>query len=158
MLVVVGADDEATREVAERVAERHPDLVKVIVDHNWPKNKPKALNTALAVLHRGGSPASSMPRTSSIPHCCGGSTQTFQTTDADVVQAGVQLMNFRSSWLTVRNVLEYYFWFRSRLHVHARQGFIPLGGNTVFVRTKILQAVPAGTRNVWRRTASWACG
>ena len=57
------------------------------------------------------------------------------------MQAGVQLMNFRSSWLTVRNVLEYYFWFRSRLHVHARQGFIPLGGNTVFVRTKILRAV-----------------
>ena len=36
--------------------------------------------------------------------------------DADIVQAGVQLMNFRSSWLTVHNVLEYYFWFRSRLH------------------------------------------
>jgi cellulose synthase/poly-beta-1,6-N-acetylglucosamine synthase-like glycosyltransferase/4-amino-4-deoxy-L-arabinose transferase-like glycosyltransferase len=140
VLVVVGADDEATREVAEAVADRHPHLVKVIVDPSWPKNKPRALNAAL-------------------PHCTGTITavfdaedivhpallrridQTFQRTDADVVQAGVQLMNFRSSWLTVRNVLEYYFWFRSRLHVHARQGFIPLGGNTVFVRTKILQAV-----------------
>jgi len=50
-------------------------------------------------------------------------------------------MNFRSSWLTVRNVLEYYFWFRSRLHFHARQGFIPLGGNTVFIRTEVLRAV-----------------
>jgi cellulose synthase/poly-beta-1,6-N-acetylglucosamine synthase-like glycosyltransferase/4-amino-4-deoxy-L-arabinose transferase-like glycosyltransferase len=139
VLVVVGADDQATREVAEAVADRHPHLVKVIVDPSWPKNKPRALNVAL-------------------PHCNGTITgvfdaedivhpallqridQTFQRTDADVVQAGVQLMNFRSSWLTVRNVLEYYFWFRSRLHVHARQGFIPLGGNTVFVRTKILQA------------------
>ena len=114
--------------------------MKVIVDPSWPKNKPRALNAAL-------------------PHCTGTITgvfdaedivhpallrridQTFQRTEADVVQAGVQLMNFRSSWLTVRNVLEYYFWFRSRLHVHARQGFIPLGGNTVFVRTKILRAV-----------------
>jgi cellulose synthase/poly-beta-1,6-N-acetylglucosamine synthase-like glycosyltransferase/4-amino-4-deoxy-L-arabinose transferase-like glycosyltransferase len=140
VLVVVGADDQATREIAEAVADRHPHLVKVIVDSSWPKNKPRALNAAL-------------------PHCTGTITgvfdaedivhpallrridQTFQRTDADVVQAGVQLMNFRSSWLTVRNVLEYYFWFRSRLHVHARQGFIPLGGNTVFVRTKILQAV-----------------
>jgi cellulose synthase/poly-beta-1,6-N-acetylglucosamine synthase-like glycosyltransferase len=140
VLVVVGADDPATREVAEGVANRHPQLVKVVVDASWPKNKPKALNAAL-------------------PHCTGAITgvfdaeddvhpallqrvdQCFQKTDADVVQAGVQLMNFRSSWLTVRNVLEYYFWFRSRLHFHASQRFIPLGGNTVFVRTQVLRAV-----------------
>jgi cellulose synthase/poly-beta-1,6-N-acetylglucosamine synthase-like glycosyltransferase len=140
ILVVVGDDDPATREVAERVATRYPHVVRVVVDHSDPKNKPKALNTAL-------------------PHCRGDVTgvfdaeddvhpgllrrvdETFGTTGADIVQAGVQLMNFRSSWLTVRNVLEYYFWFRSRLHVHARQGFIPLGGNTVFVRTEILRAV-----------------
>jgi cellulose synthase/poly-beta-1,6-N-acetylglucosamine synthase-like glycosyltransferase/4-amino-4-deoxy-L-arabinose transferase-like glycosyltransferase len=140
VLVVVGADDPATRDVAERVADRNPELVKVVVDTSWPKSKPKALNAAL-------------------PYCTGAITgvfdaedivhpallrrvdQCFQRTEADVVQAGVQLMNFRSSWLTVRNVLEYYFWFRSRLHVHARQGFIPLGGNTVFVRTQVLRAV-----------------
>jgi carbon storage regulator CsrA len=140
VLVVIGTDDHATREVAERVADRHPDCVKVVLDDNWPKSKPKALNTAL-------------------PYCTGTITgvfdaedevhpellrrvdQCFQNTDADVVQAGVQLMNFRSSWLTVRNVLEYYFWFRSRLHFHARHGFIPLGGNTVFIRTEVLQAV-----------------
>jgi cellulose synthase/poly-beta-1,6-N-acetylglucosamine synthase-like glycosyltransferase len=140
VLVVVGADDEATREVAERVAERHPEVVKVIVDHNWPKNKPKALNTALAYCTgtvTGVFDAEDIVHPALLRRI----DQTFQRTDADVVQAGVQLMNFRSSWLTVRNVLEYYFWFRSRLHVHARQGFIPLGGNTVFVRTKILQAV-----------------
>ena len=50
-------------------------------------------------------------------------------------------MNFRSSWFAVRNVLEYYFWFRSRLHFHARVGFIPLGGNTVFIRTNVLRQV-----------------
>jgi cellulose synthase/poly-beta-1,6-N-acetylglucosamine synthase-like glycosyltransferase len=140
ILVVVGTDDPATREVAERVAERYPELVKVVVDASWPKNKPKALNAAL-------------------PYCTGAITgvfdaeddvhpallqrvdQCFQRSDADVVQAGVQLMNFRSSWLTVRNVLEYYFWFRSRLHRHAGQGFVPLGGNTVFVRTQVLRAV-----------------
>ena len=73
--------------------------------------------------------------------CCRRVDQCFQATDSDIVQAGVQLMNFRSSWYTVHNVLEYYFWFRSRLHVHARQRFIPLGGNTVFIRTPILRAV-----------------
>jgi cellulose synthase/poly-beta-1,6-N-acetylglucosamine synthase-like glycosyltransferase/4-amino-4-deoxy-L-arabinose transferase-like glycosyltransferase len=140
VLVVVGSDDPGTREVAERMADRHPGRIQVIVDASWPKSKPKALNAAL-------------------PHCYGSITgvfdaeddvhpallrrvdQCFQTTDADIVQAGVQLMNFRSRWFTVHNVLEYYFWFRSRLHVHARQRFIPLGGNTVFIRTPIVRAV-----------------
>lgn len=140
VLVVVGDDDPATRAVAERMAELHPERIRVVVDASSPKSKPKALNAAL-------------------PDCVGTVTgvfdaeddvhpallrrvdQCFQKTDADVVQAGVQLMNFRSSWLTVRNVLEYYFWFRSRLHLHARQRFIPLGGNTVFVRTAVLRAV-----------------
>ena len=140
VLVVVGSDDPGTREVAERMADRHPERIRVIVDASVPKSKPKALNAAL-------------------PHCRGTITgvfdaeddvhpallrrvdQCFQTTDADIVQAGVQLMNFRSRWFTVHNVLEYYFWFRSRLHVHARQRFIPLGGNTVFIRTPIVRAV-----------------
>ncbi|MBK0296621.1 DUF917 family protein, partial [Bacillus sp. S34] len=43
--------------------------------------------------------------------------------DADVVQGGVQLMNFKSSWWSLRNVLEYYFWFHSRLHFHAGSMF-----------------------------------
>ncbi|HYZ29530.1 MAG TPA: glycosyltransferase, partial [Thermoleophilaceae bacterium] len=140
IVVVVGDDDPGTHDVAQRVADRYPEVVRLVVDSSTPKSKPKALNAAL-------------------PYCRGSITgvfdaedvvhagllervdQCFQTTDADVVQAGVQLMNFRSSWLSVRNVLEYYFWFRSRLHFHARQGFIPLGGNTVFIRTEVLRAV-----------------
>lgn len=56
----------------------------------------------------------------------------------DVVQAGVQLMNYRTNWYSAINVLEYFFWFKSRLHFHARHGSIPLGGNTVFFRHELL--------------------
>jgi cellulose synthase/poly-beta-1,6-N-acetylglucosamine synthase-like glycosyltransferase len=48
-------------------------------------------------------------------------------------------MNVQTSWWSLRNCLEYYFWFRSRLHFHADQRFIPLGGNTVFTRAVLLR-------------------
>jgi glycosyltransferase XagB len=47
VLVVVGDDDPETTAVAQRAARRHPGLVRVVVDFSRPKNKPKALNTAL---------------------------------------------------------------------------------------------------------------
>ena len=54
------------------------------------------------------------------------------------VQAGVQLVNFWSKWYTLRNTLEYYFWFRSRLVFQGEHDFIPLGGNTVFMRRRVV--------------------
>jgi glycosyltransferase XagB len=139
LVVVVGTDDPATRAVADRMARRHPELVKVVLDESQPKSKPKALNAALP--HCNGSLTGVFDAEDDVhPALLRRVDECFQRTRADVVQAGVQLMNFRSSWLTVRNVLEYYFWFRSRLHFHARQGFIPLGGNTVFVRTELLRS------------------
>lgn len=140
IVCIVGHDDPGTTAVAEAAAARHPGLVRVVVDHSWPKSKPTALNTAL-------------------PHCRGDVVGVFDAEDevapgllpaiercfhhdrADVVQGGVQLMNIRSSWWSLRNCLEYFFWFRSRLHFHADREFIPLGGNTVFVRTPLLRAV-----------------
>jgi cellulose synthase/poly-beta-1,6-N-acetylglucosamine synthase-like glycosyltransferase len=66
----------------------------------------------------------------------------FSKTGADVVQGGVQLMNLGrglSKWFQVHNVLEYFFWFTSRMAFHAEQGFVPLGGNTVFIRRDLLE-------------------
>lgn len=57
------------------------------------------------------------------------------------VQCGVQLMDYDSSWYATLNVLEYYFWFKSRLHFHAAAGMIPLGGNTVFFRRELMQQI-----------------
>ncbi|HVT22435.1 MAG TPA: glycosyltransferase [Mycobacteriales bacterium] len=140
VIAIVGHDDPGTERVAREAAARSNGLIRVVVDHNEPKNKPKALNTAL-------------------PHCRGDVIGVFDAEDdvdprllrvvdtafrrnhAHVVQGGVQLLDFRSSWFSLRNCLEYFFWFRSRLHLHARHGFIPLGGNTVFVRADLLKTV-----------------
>ncbi len=67
----------------------------------------------------------------------------FKQSGADIVQGGVQLMNLGRGprkWFQVHNVLEYYFWFTSRMAYQARTGFVPLGGNTVFIRRELLEA------------------
>jgi glycosyltransferase XagB len=140
VLAVVGDDDPDTRVVAEQAATRHPDRIRVLVDHSQPKNKPKALNTALTEC-TGTVTAVFDAEDEVHPELLRHVDARFCDTDADVVQGGVQLMNYRSSWYSLRNVLEYYFWFRSRLHFHAQQRFIPLGGNTVFIRTDRLREV-----------------
>ena len=140
VIAIVGHDDEETAAVAQTVARRHPDTVRVAVDTNWPKNKPKALNTALP-LCRGEVVGVFDAEDEVDRRLLRAVDRAFGATGADVVQGGVQLVNFRSSWFALRNCLEYFFWFRSRLHLHEQHRFIPLGGNTVFVRTDLLRQV-----------------
>ncbi len=66
---------------------------------------------------------------------------TMLNTGATVVQSGVQLMNYQSSWFSALNVLEYYFWFKSRLHFQAKAGMIPLGGNTIFTTRALMERI-----------------
>jgi hypothetical protein len=111
-----------------------------VVDHNLSKSKPKALNTALP--HCRGDIVGIFDAEDEVhpalllhvDHC-------FQDSGIDIVQGGVQLMNYRTSWFSLRNVLEYFFWYKSRLHLQAQLRFVPLGGNTVFVRTALLRTV-----------------
>ncbi|GAA0425046.1 hypothetical protein Acor_36670 [Acrocarpospora corrugata] len=138
ILVIVGHDDPGTAAIAADLARDHPDQVRVITDVNPRKNKPKALNTALPYCTGeivGVFDAEDEVHPLLLEHV----DHEFRETRADVLQGGVQLINFHSSWYSLRNCMEYFFWFRSRLHLHARMGFIPLGGNTVFVRTEVLR-------------------
>jgi cellulose synthase/poly-beta-1,6-N-acetylglucosamine synthase-like glycosyltransferase len=133
IIAIVGHDDPGTERVVREAAARHPDLIKVVVDDSVPKNKPKALNRALQIA-RGDVVGVFDAEDEVHPRLLTLVDSRFTESGADVVQGGVQLMNFQSSWWSLRNVLEYYFWFRSRLHFHANSRFIPLGGNTVFVK------------------------
>lgn len=137
VICIVGHDDPGTTAVARRVAERFPSRLMVVVDHSWPKSKPAALNSALPYC-TGDVVGVFDAEDEVAPNLLAAIERTFLRDDPDVVQGGVQLMNVRSSWWAARNCLEYYFWFRSRLHFHADRDFIPLGGNTVFVRRDVL--------------------
>jgi hypothetical protein len=141
VITIVGHDDPGTTAVAEEVAADAPEgMVSVVVDHSSPKNKPLALNTALPVC-RGEIIGVFDAEDEVDPDLLDNVDEVFETTGADVVQGGVQLMNFADSWYSLRNCLEYFYWFRSRLHLHAHHRFIPLGGNTVFVRADVLRSV-----------------
>jgi cellulose synthase/poly-beta-1,6-N-acetylglucosamine synthase-like glycosyltransferase len=139
VIVIVGHDDPETAEVAHRLAASDTSRVSVVTDTHEKKNKPKALNSALPYC-RGAVVGVFDAEDQVHPELLAHVDHAFRDTEADVVQGGVQLINFHSSWYSLRNCLEYFFWFRSRLHLHAAKGFIPLGGNTVFVRTDLLRA------------------
>ena len=138
----VGHDDVETIENARRLVERHHAAAQISINYDpiGTKNKPKQMNDALELCTNeilGVFDAESI----AAPDLLVSIDAAFQDRGADVVQGAVQLVNFRDSWFSLRNCLEYYFWFRSRLHAHAHQGFIPLGGNTVFIKTALLKEV-----------------
>lgn len=140
ILVIVGHDDPGTHAVADAAAARADGKIRVVVDTHEVKNKPKALNTALE-LCRGQYVGVFDAEDVVHPDLLRRVSLLFADEGIAVVQGGVQLINHDSSWYALRNVLEYYFWFRSRLHFQAAQRFIPLGGNTVFIRAKLLRSV-----------------
>jgi cellulose synthase/poly-beta-1,6-N-acetylglucosamine synthase-like glycosyltransferase len=139
VIAIIGHDDPETEAVARAAAARHPGRVRVVMDYSVPKNKPKGMNTALPEC-RGEIVGVFDAEDEVHPRLLRLVDARFSETGADVVQGGVQLMNVQSSWWALRNCMEYYFWFRSRLHFHAEARFIPLGGNTVFMRTDRLRA------------------
>jgi cellulose synthase/poly-beta-1,6-N-acetylglucosamine synthase-like glycosyltransferase len=140
IIIITGHDDPGTTAIAERLAATTPQRVRVVIDQSPVKNKPRALNSALP--HCRGDIVGVFDAEDHVhPELLDHVDHAFHATGADVVQGGVQLINIHSSWYSLRNCLEYFFWFRSRLHLHAEKGFIPLGGNTVFVRTNVLREV-----------------
>jgi cellulose synthase/poly-beta-1,6-N-acetylglucosamine synthase-like glycosyltransferase len=135
VLVICSADDEGTiAKVKEKIsALRKTGLknVSVVTFDDGPVNKPHGLNVGL--LQAVNDVVTIFDAEDDIHLDIFNVVNTvMQNEKVRVVQAGVQLMNFDSTWYSALNVLEYFFWFKSRLHYHARTGAIPLGGNTVF--------------------------
>ena len=139
VLVVVGHDDDGTMSVAEDAAARHPETIEVVVDHYALKNKPRALNTTLPLCH--GDVVGVFDAEDDVPpDLLRRLDAHLRATGADVVQSGVQKMNLRSSWYSLRSSLDSYFRSRSQMQYDADR-FLPLQGSTVFLRADALRAV-----------------
>jgi len=139
IVISVGHDDPDTVAIARRLADAHPDRVVVSVDYALVKNKPRQLNTALAVCT--GEVVGVFDAESIAAPGLLASVDAVFDEGVDAVQGAVHLMNYRSRWFTLRNCLEYFVWFRSRLHAHARRRFVTLGGNTVFLSRALLTEI-----------------
>ena len=152
IIIITGADDPETTGIARRLAAIAPHKVSTVIDPA-PRNKATAMNSALASgqIHGdviGVFDAESVMHPDLLNHV----DHAFISEQADIVQGGVQLLNFYSSWYSLRNCLEYFFWFRSRLHLQAAKGFITLGGNTVFFKRELLEPTSANEPWGWDDT------
>ena len=141
ILVICHEEDTATiREVRRTIRQIGSRRVRLVTFSGTPINKPRALNIGLAqarhkVITVFDAEDDVDPDVFSIVNTV------MLEEETGIVQSGVQLMNFSDHWFSVHNCLEYYFWFKSRLHFHAKVGMIPLGGNTIFMRRDLIDRV-----------------
>jgi cellulose synthase/poly-beta-1,6-N-acetylglucosamine synthase-like glycosyltransferase len=141
ILVVIEAGDHGTiAEVNIKLAElraRGIDHVRLITFDDPPINKPHGLNVALGYA-TGDVVTIFDAEDEPHPDILQVVNTVMLRESAEVVQCGVQLMNYADRWFSALNVLEYMFWFKSRMHYHASVGMVPLGGNTVFMTRETL--------------------
>lgn len=143
ILVILQPSDHGTKKVAEKAIKEagiHNARILIVDPDHDPLNKPYQLNVALensrmelAVIFDSEDEVHE--------DILNVANTLYAQNDVDTLQCGVQLMNYDSPWFASHNVLEYYFWFKSRMHAHMKIGAVPLGGNTVFFRTSLLRKV-----------------
>ena len=142
VLVICEISDEGTigkaQEKIEELARRGIDNVRLVIFDDKPINKPHGLNHGLR--KSSNQVVTIFDAEDEIHPDIFNIVNTVMLNEGvRVVQCGVQLMNYDSSWYSTLNVLEYFFWFKSRLHYHANLGMIPLGGNTVFFTRVVME-------------------
>lgn len=141
ILVVCSDDDLGTisvvNETINSLRKEGIDYVKLVTFGDQPINKPHGLNVALE--QATGDVITVFDAEDIVHEEIFDIVNTIMVSEeVRVVQAGTQLMNYHSSWFSVFNVLEYYVWFKSRLHYHSAQKVILLGGNTIFFARELL--------------------
>ncbi len=139
IIAICREDDPGTIARARaKINELGEPNIQLLIFNDQPINKPHGLNLGLQIA-RGDIVTIFDAEDEPHPDILNIINTTMLNEDVDVVQSGVQLMNYNSKWYCFQNVLEYFFWFKSSMHFFSRVGIIPLGGNTVFVRRELLE-------------------
>src|SRR5712692_925854 len=147
IMAICREDDPGTiAEAQAKISELRDPNVQLVIFNDKPINKPHGLDLALQVS-RGDVVTIFDAEDEPHPEILNIINTTMLDEHVDVVQSGVQLMNHNTKWFCFLNVLEYFFWFKSSLHFFARLGMTPLGGNTVFVRRKLMEQMGGWDEN-----------
>lgn len=141
IIVICQRDDPRTIGAAQSHIERlGQDRARLVVYDQAPFNKPHALNVGFDSC--SGDVVTVFDAEDDVDPEIFNVMNTVMLDDrAGVVQGGVQLMNFKDHWFSAFNCVEYFFYFRSRLHFNASVGMVPLGGNTVSIRRDLVERV-----------------
>ena len=141
IITICQRDDESTiAAVKDRIDALGDERVRLVVYDSPPFNKPHALNVGFAATN--GDAVVVFDAEDDVHPDIFNVINTVMLEDrVGVVQGGVQLMNFKEHWFSAFNCVEYFFYFRSRLHFNARVGMVPLGGNTVAIRRRLVERV-----------------
>ncbi len=141
VVLTIGYDDPATLAVARRLIEENPGgRLALSVSRSPVHNKPTQLNSALADCTGeiiGVLDAESV----SAPGLLRQVDAAFGDPAVTVVQGGVIMTNFRSSFVALRSALEYFAHHGSKMHFTAAHGSVLMGGNTIFFRREVLDAL-----------------
>lgn len=144
IVVICRVDDEGTiNKVRQKIAQldsQNVTNVRLIIFGDTPINKPHGCNVGLRYTRN--EVVTLFDAEDQVHPDIFNVINTVMVTEGfNVVQAGVQLMNFDSQWFSAHNVLEYFFWFKSSLYYYSELGMIPLGGNTVFFSRWLLNLI-----------------
>src|SRR5690348_11108125 len=125
VVVICKTDDQGTiQKASEKIGRLQAEgitNVSVLTFSTPPTNKPHGLNVGLAAT--SNEVVTIFDSEDDIhPDIFNVINTVMLQEGVNVVQSGVQLMNFESNWYSTLNVLEYFFWFKSRLHYHAGAG------------------------------------
>jgi cellulose synthase/poly-beta-1,6-N-acetylglucosamine synthase-like glycosyltransferase len=139
IIVLIRSDDHETLASAQQAYLKHPHPnLRIITFNDYPINKPHSLNIGLRQAK--GNIVAIFDAEDEPHHEILNTVNTILIREkVDVVQSGVQLMNYNSHWFSLLNVLEYFFWFKSGLHFFTKYAKVtPLGGNTIFINKQRL--------------------
>jgi cellulose synthase/poly-beta-1,6-N-acetylglucosamine synthase-like glycosyltransferase len=139
IIVSLRDHDRATIKAVEAVSTAHPGGIELLARAYDKPGKAPQLNGALPYA-TGDYVCPVDAECDVAPDLLLHVEALIRDTGADIVQGAVQLMNLGrkpQEWFQPHNVLEYFVWYSSRMLFQVDAGFVPLGGNTVFLRTEL---------------------
>lgn len=148
VLVLCKEGDQVTIDkTKETIKELNQKNIRLVLFNSFPINKPYGLNFG---LKEAKNEIVTIFDAEDEPHPdIYNVVNTVMIRDqVDVLQSGIQLMNYRAHWFSALNVVEYFLWFKSGLHFFLKIGNVtPLGGNTVFFKKQWLEKVGGWDEN-----------